>query len=42
MEDIVAAFTKVQQNAGELKFDALEKKAKTAVRSVLKSIGLGA
>jgi len=42
MDDIVAAFAKVQQNAGELKFDALEKKAKTAVRSVLKSIGLGA
>jgi hypothetical protein len=41
MEDIVAAFEKVQKNASELRFDALEKSVKGAAKSFLKKVGFG-
>jgi L-glutamine:2-deoxy-scyllo-inosose/3-amino-2,3-dideoxy-scyllo-inosose aminotransferase len=41
MDDIVAAFEKVQKNASELRFDALEKSVKGAARSLLKKVGIG-
>jgi L-glutamine:2-deoxy-scyllo-inosose/3-amino-2,3-dideoxy-scyllo-inosose aminotransferase len=41
MDDIAAAFAKVQQNAGELRMDILEKKAKRVARSFLKKVGFG-
>ncbi len=40
-DDIAAAFEKVQANAGELRMDILQKKAKGAVRGILSKVGLG-
>jgi L-glutamine:2-deoxy-scyllo-inosose/3-amino-2,3-dideoxy-scyllo-inosose aminotransferase len=42
MDDIAAAFAKVQKNVSELRFDALEKKVKGAARSILRKVGIGA
>jgi hypothetical protein len=41
MDDIAAAFAKLQQNAGELRLDALERKARRVARSFLKKVGFG-
>jgi hypothetical protein len=41
MEDVARAFAKVQQHASELRMEALEKKARSAARSLLKKVGLG-
>ena len=40
-DDIAAAFAKVQANAGELRMDILQKKAKGAVRGILSKVGIG-
>jgi L-glutamine:2-deoxy-scyllo-inosose/3-amino-2,3-dideoxy-scyllo-inosose aminotransferase len=41
MMDLAAGFDKVQRNASELRFDALQKKAKTMARSLLSKVGVG-
>ncbi|MDB6122128.1 MAG: btrR [Pedosphaera sp.] len=41
MDEIAGAFEKVQKNASELRFDALEKSVKGAARSFLKKVGIG-
>jgi hypothetical protein len=41
MDDIAAAFAKVQAHAGELRMDILQKKAKGAVKGLLSKVGLG-
>ena len=41
MDDIASAFAKVQANAGELRMDILQKKAKGAVKGFLSKVGLG-
>jgi hypothetical protein len=40
-DEIAVAFEKVQANAGELRMDILQKKAKGAVRGILSKIGIG-
>lgn len=40
MADLAAGFRKVQENAGELKMEALQKKARSAARSILRKVGL--
>ncbi|MSU58577.1 MAG: DegT/DnrJ/EryC1/StrS family aminotransferase [Pedosphaera sp.] len=40
-DEIAAAFEKVQANAGELRMDILQKKAKSAVRGILSKVGIG-
>jgi L-glutamine:2-deoxy-scyllo-inosose/3-amino-2,3-dideoxy-scyllo-inosose aminotransferase len=41
MDEIAAAFEKVQKNASELRFEALEKSVKGAAKSFLKKVGIG-
>jgi L-glutamine:2-deoxy-scyllo-inosose/3-amino-2,3-dideoxy-scyllo-inosose aminotransferase len=42
MEDIARALAKVKEHAAELRMDALEKKARSAARSLLRKVGFGA
>jgi L-glutamine:2-deoxy-scyllo-inosose/3-amino-2,3-dideoxy-scyllo-inosose aminotransferase len=41
IHDIANAIEKIQQSASELRMDALEKKARSATRSLLRKVGLG-
>ena len=41
MADLAEGFRKVQENAGELRREALEKKLRTTARSLLRKVGLG-
>jgi len=40
MDDIAAAFDKVQKHASDLRFDTLERKARAGARAILKRLGL--
>lgn len=41
MTDLAEGFRKVQENAGELRREALEKKLRTTARSLLRKVGIG-